>query len=489
VDESQKESPAPRKSHRRRLIAIPIVLLIAAGVFIYWLTTRGWVATDDAQVAGHLVPISPRVYGYVDRIYVKDNQHVKAGQTLVRLDTRDFDAQLRGAQANVELSVAQAAAASTQVSLVERTSTAGQKQAGAGVTAADAGVAASQSQIAAAEAQAASAQANADAAREAVAAAESNVRTAETQIAAARAGVQAAEANVASAEAQATKAASDAARFAELFERGAISSQDMEAVRAANISAQAALKAARQGAKSAEATLEQAITLRSTAEVGVKQATARAKSAQDLANQAQTAIKTARTALSQARAQLEGAHAAESGASTAPQQIAISRAQDKAAGARIRAAQAAAHNARLQLSYTVIKAPVEGVVSQKSAELGQFVQPGQLLMSLVPLKHVWVVANFKETAIGHMHPGQFATIEVDAYSGRRFTARVDSVGAATGAQFSLLPPENATGNFIKVVQRVPVKIVLDKALPDGVVLRPGLNVVARVRVSGRRGSR
>jgi membrane fusion protein (multidrug efflux system) len=219
-----------------------------------------------------------------------------------------------------------------------------------------------------------------------------------------------------------------------------------------------------------------------SSEAGLRQASSRAASAQKAADQARAAARTARAAFAESRARLAGARAAESGARTARQQIAISRSQHGAAIARARSAQADLQNARLQLSYTRITAPVAGYVSQKLVQPGQYVQPGQLLMAVVPLDNTWVVANFKETQIGRMRRGQRADIEVDAYRGHRLTGHVDSIGAATGAKFSLLPPENATGNYVKVVERVPVKIVLDRPLPNALILRPGMNVTARVNL-------
>ena len=479
-------APAAPRSGRRKLLAIPVLIIIAVGVLVFWLAHRGWVSTDDAQIQGNLVPISPRVAGYVDRIYVKDNEPVTPGQVLVQLDTRDLQARLHAAEANLAALMAQAAAAETQVLLIQRTATAGQEQAGASVAAAGAGVQGTRSQIAAADAQVAAAQANAAAARDMVSAAQSDIAAANAQIDAARAAVDTAQANVSSAQAQATRAAADAARVEQLYRQGAISKQQIDATEAANVSAQAALDAARQGVKSASAAWAQAKARKAAADAGLKQAAARASSAQAVADQARAAAKAAHTGLAEAQARLAGARAGEAGASTAPQQIAISSAQDRAAAARIKQAQAEIRAMRLQLSYTRITAPVMGVVSQKSVEPGQFVQPGQLLMAVIPLSNVWVVANFKETQIGHMRPGQQAIIAVDTYPGRTFYGRVDSIGAATGAKFSLLPAENATGNFVKVVQRLPVKIIFDRQPPKGVVLRPGLNVVARVDVRGKR---
>jgi membrane fusion protein (multidrug efflux system) len=477
------QAPLPaRRSGRRGLVIIPVVIIVAAVVFGMWLSNRGRVSTDDAQIEGNLVPISARVSGYVDSIQVMDNQRVAAGQVLVRLDRRDLSANLSRAEADLAAQRAQAEAAAGQVSLVRQTAPAGELQAHAGVTAAGAGVAASGSEIASAQAQAASAEAAVAAALGAVAAAESEVEVASAQVQSAEAALRAAHADVTSADAQATRAAGDTARFRQLYGGGAVSKQQLDAQEAANTSAQAALKASRDRVDSASAALAQAKARKAGADAGLRQARAGSKSAQAAAQQAQAGLKLAKTGLSHAHAILSQARAGESAAQTAREQINISKSQNEAAQAHIRQATAQLHNSRLQLSYTVIAAPVAGVISEKAVEPGQFVQPGQQLMAIVPLENVWVVANFKETEIGRMRPGQEATIKVDSYPGRRFRGRVDSIGAATGAKFSLLPPENATGNFVKVVQRIPVKIVLDQPIPAGVVLRPGQNVTATVRV-------
>ncbi|MBX6333456.1 MAG: HlyD family secretion protein [Gemmatimonadaceae bacterium] len=157
------------------------------------------------------------------------------------------------------------------------------------------------------------------------------------------------------------------------------------------------------------------------------------------------------------------------------------RAGVRVAQARLEAAQAARDNAALQLSYTTITAPVSGVVSKKLVEVGQYVQPGQTLMSIVADTGVWVTANFKETQLADMRVGQPVEIEVDAYDGATAEGRVQSLSPATGARFALLPPDNATGNFTKVVQRVPVRIAITKDLGPQRPLRPGLSVTAHVK--------
>ena len=146
---------------------------------------------------------------------------------------------------------------------------------------------------------------------------------------------------------------------------------------------------------------------------------------------------------------------------------------------RVAQAKANLEAAELQLSYTTVVAPVDGVVTKKSVEVGQIVQPGQSLLVLIPLRDIWVTANFKETQLAKVRPGQKAEIHVDMY-GETFTGQVDSIAGATGARLSLLPPENATGNFVKVVQRIPVKILVDPIPPDKAILRPGMNVDATI---------
>ena len=161
---------------------------------------------------------------------------------------------------------------------------------------------------------------------------------------------------------------------------------------------------------------------------------------------------------------------------TAPDQVKQISARAAAADAQAKQAKATLDQAELNMQYATIKAPVAGIVSRKSVEVGQVVQAGQPLMAIIPLENVWVTANFKETQLQNMRPGQRATIKVDAYGGKSFAGKVDSIAAATGARFSMLPPENATGNYVKVVQRIPVKIVLDAGQDPDRQLRPGMSV-------------
>ena len=177
--------------------------------------------------------------------------------------------------------------------------------------------------------------------------------------------------------------------------------------------------------------------------------------------------------MARSAAELASAH-------TAPEQMTITRAQAASAAARVERARAALRQAQLGLEYTTLVAPADGVVSKKQVEVGRVVQPGQALAALVLLDDVWVTANFKETQLDHIRPGQRAVVSVDAYGDRRLEGHVESIAPATGARFSLLPPENATGNYVKVVQRVSVKILIDRGQDPDRMLRPGMSAVPTV---------
>jgi membrane fusion protein (multidrug efflux system) len=190
----------------------------------------------------------------------------------------------------------------------------------------------------------------------------------------------------------------------------------------------------------------------------------------------------AEQAVTQARARLAQAQAQLRSAGTRPEQIAAQRSRALAAEAETQRAAAALQQAQLDLQYTTIVAPVSGIVGQRSVQPGQNVSPGQQLMTVVPLdsQNIWVTANFKETQLKYMRPGQSATLSVDAY-GRTYEGRVLNIAGASGARYSLLPPENATGNYVKVVQRIPVKIVFDQG-QDTHLLRLGMSVEPNVRI-------
>jgi len=253
-----------------------------------------------------------------------------------------------------------------------------------------------------------------------------------------------AQANVERSRANAELAKADLARYTPLMEKGEISKQQYDAAKA-----------------NADAT-----------------ASALTADEQRLA-QAKRNIDISKAQLEAARAGVAGANAGVASAQADQKRVAMRSADAQAKAAAVDRARAALDAAQLNLSYCHIVAPVDGVATHKSVEPGQIVQAGQGLMVVVPLHDVWVTANFKETQLRYMKAGQKAYVKVDTY-GKTFTGHVDSIAGATGAVLSLLPPENATGNYVKVVQRIPVKIALDPIPSDVAVLRPGMNVEATV---------
>jgi membrane fusion protein (multidrug efflux system) len=277
--------------------------------------------------------------------------------------------------------------------------------------------------------------------------AEAAVTGAEHEIHVAQANLANAQARQREREATATKTARDVERLRALAEKDEIPKQQFDAAFAAADAARASADAAK-----AEVTAAQS---------GITVAQQRAAAARGAAAQARAGLATAKTA---------------------PQQLQVTQARASAAEARVKQAEAELKQAELNLAYTTIKAPGAGIVSRKAVEPGQVIQPGQPLMALVDLDHIWITANFKETQLRLMKPGQKATVEVDALGGREFDAHVDSIAAATGAKFSLLPPENATGNYVKVVQRIPVKLYLEPGQDTEHRLRPGMSVTPTIYV-------
>jgi len=183
----------------------------------------------------------------------------------------------------------------------------------------------------------------------------------------------------------------------------------------------------------------------------------------------------------QASATAANVAVAKNRALAATAQVSLSQADVQTAAANVQLAEAQVSQAALDLSYTKVTAPENGFVTHRSVEMGNYVQPGQPLLAIVP-QQLWIIANFKETQLSQMHAGQPVEIVADAYPAHKFHGHVDSIQAGSGAHFSLLPPENATGNYVKVVQRVPVKIVFDDAMDPAHPLGPGMSVVPVVKV-------
>src|SRR5262249_8792188 len=351
-------SPAPQAGPRRlrKLLLVGASVLALAGganfAWDYWTVGRFHVSTDDAYVKADNTNIAPKVSGYIGAVLVGDNEQVKAGQVLARIDDRDFRVAVDQAKADVE--TAQAAIANKQALLAAQQSV-----------------------------------------------------------------IEAARATIAVDQANLTFAEQEDERYSRLSSTGYGSVQNAQ----------------------------QAASRRAAAGAAV---------ARDSAS-----LKSATTQLDVLKAEL---------------------AQARAALAR---SEALLRQAELNLSYTSIVAPVDGVVGNRTLRVGQYAQAGTQLMAVVPTAAPYVIANYKETQLTNVRPGQPATVAVDTFPGVTFKGRVDSIAPASGQEFALLPPDNATGNFTKVVQRIPVKITLDGGAPLADELRPGMSVVPSIDTKGK----
>ena len=394
------KTPQPAARGRGRAFTIFfVVLLIAAGVGIYfWLQSRQFETTDDAEVEAHLNSISARVDGSITHVYVDNNQFVKAGDPLVDLDPRDFQVALDQARAQVAQARSQLTAQQPNVPITQIENS-------------------------------------------------TNISGAEADVANAVAGVGVAErdresalARLAEAEANAAKAQADLARYTVLIKNEEVSQQEFDQVAA----------------------------------------TAKAQDATVAANRA--AVQAAASTVEQRQAQLAQVKSRLSQYQTnAPAQLAIRQANVQSQQANQQTAQTMVEQAQLNLSYTKVTAPAAGIVLKRSAEIGEHITAGQQLLMIAQIGDIWVTADFKETQMHNIHPGQSARIHVDALR-QDFEGYVENIGGSTGAISSVLPPENATGNYIKVVQRIPVRLRF-KPNQNGLDrLRPGMSVEPDVRI-------
>ncbi len=376
MESTTQEKKSPKK------VLVPIVGVIMLGLAIYFAYTKISYAkhnedTENSQIECNIVPIAPRISGYVDQVYVVENQRVHKGDTILKLDDRDLKIRLQQAIINAK-------SAGANVSVVK-----------SNATSADASASATS-----------------------------------TSIATAQANIETAKANVEAAKVRVWNATENFKRYEQLFNQTSATQAQYDAA-----------LAEKQSAEKQVAVLERQVQV--------------------------------------AQAQLKAAQ----------QQSAASRTQANGVGTQVNLAevgiqqqQANIDFAQLQLSYAYLIAPCDGFISKKSVQVGQLVNPGQTLMSLVDDSQLWITANFKETQIENMKEGQDVEVEVDAYPKMKFKGKIESLQAATGSKFSLLPADNATGNFVKVVQRIPVRIALLDDKNDQFDLRAGMNVTVAVKV-------
>lgn len=382
--------------HRTLLVAGILGAVILVAALGFWLYSRTYESTDDAQVDGHLNGITSRIDGDVKAVYVEENQSVKAGDLLVEFDPRDYQVAVEQARAQLLKAEAGERAENPNLPIIASTS------------------------------------------RTSVSTSKSEVANAEAALAGAERDQLAAQSRVLEVEANNGKAQADVTRYKALVDKNEVSRSEYDQVVSNAKSLAASVDSARASAEAAQKVVEQR------------------------------------------RAQLDTSRSMmESAAVNAPNQVAISKANLQSKQADVQAMQAQLDRAELDLSYCKIVAPVAGVISKRTVEVGEHVSKGQRLVTVSDLGDLWVTANFKESQLRQMHAGQSVTVSVDAF-GKDFDATVESMPGATGSISSLLPPENASGNYVKVVQRLPVRIRF-KPGQDGLDrLRPGMSVVPKV---------
>jgi membrane fusion protein (multidrug efflux system) len=399
AEERKEESPDKPRKRRRGLLIFGLLLLVAiVGGVIYWLHSRHFEGTDDAQVDGNLSPIGTRINGTVIRVYVNNNQTVKAGDALVDLDPRDYQVSLDQARAQLAQAKGQLGAQEPNVPITQVENAT------------------------------------------AISARQADVTGAQAALAAAQRDRDQAAAQVLQQEAANARAQRDVERYTILVQKEEVSRSDFDQIATTAKQSAANLLAQQSAQQAAEKNVDQR-----------------------------------RAAVEQAQSQL-----LQSQKNAGPQ-LRARRATVQQQQAAVQTTQAQVEQAQLDLGYTKILAPVAGVVMKRAAQVGARVSAGQQLLTISQIEDLWVTANFKETQLLRMRPGQRATIYVDALA-QDFSGYVYTIGGATGSVASILPPENATGNYVKVVQRIPVRINLDAKQGGLERLRPGMSVEPSVRV-------
>lgn len=424
MENSAKKNPAKRIMP---IVAGVVILGLAYFIGSKVIHSMHNEETENAQLETNISPIVSRISGYVTALKVVENQEVKKGDTLFVIDDRDLklkvqqaEIALKSAEANVEVVRANVATSGSAVV----TSHANVETTSAGVESANAGA---ESALA-------------------------GLESANASIAIANAGVETANGNIEAAKIKVWKATQDFNRYSDLLAKKSITQQQFDNAKAEKDGAEAQLAVAEkqlnQARKQVELAQKQAIVVQKQVEIAQKQANVSKK---------QTGA---------GKAQEEGAKTQQNAAA---KQVSV-------AEVVIEQRRSELEFAKLQLSYCYVLAPIDGFISKKNVQLGQLVNAGAPLFSIVDDSNIWVMANFKETQIARMKVGDKVELKVDAFPEDKFEGEIESVSAATGAKFALLPPDNASGNFVKVVQRIPVKIVIKSKGKDEKQLRAGMNV-------------
>jgi membrane fusion protein (multidrug efflux system) len=513
-----------RKLVIRTVIAVVLIVALIVGARAYRFSLSH-VSTDDAYVTGDLVEVSPIIGGTLARLQVSEGDAVKKGQLIARLDDSGPLAALRQAQAAEKAAASQIPQAERGLAFAARSTDAGIRSAQAAVAAQQTRVdgaqdavtlsadtvrnqiRAAESGMAAADAQAASAAAQATQADAQVNSAEAARRSLLHAVEQARRASNAAAASVVAARANAERASKDEARFARLVKLEAVTQQQYDSARTAAEAARAQLTAAQESSEQARSAVDQARSTVDQADAQIDAARKQAAAAHRQADAARQQVSVAEASLGLAKAgattvrihqaevagNIHGMSQAQAEVATAlagQEQVAVRQKQIETARAQRDEARAAVQNAEVMLSHTYIYAPCDGIVVKKIANVGSAMSPGQPIVVITQETGVWVSANFKEIQVTDVKPGQNAEIEVDTFPGKVFRGKVHSINRATGAATAILPPDNATGNFTKVVQRIPIKIVFESTggrnvgPGDIAALRQGMSVVATIDTAG-----
>ena len=435
-----------RKSPLRRILLIGVgaVVLVLALIFgiKYFAYASVHETTDDATVDADEVQVTSKIAERVARIAVDTNGSVRKGQLLIELDSRDEKDRVLQAQAAVDAQVAQARAAQENVALARDTQSAQNAQ--------------NQGTIEQYRAGISSASSNADSASGQIAVAQAGVAAASAQLRAAQDAVPAGRENL-------RRAQADLRRVSSLVSTGDVAVQQLDAARAAYATA--------------NANSSQLQAQVGTAVANLDQARQKLDAQRSATTSTQAAIGVQQGQLANAEGKL-----LESGA---PSRVLAQQAQAQAATAQVASLEATLTTTKNNFGYTRIVSPIDGFVGQKNVEVGQTVAAGSSLMTLIPSNRVYITANFKETQIGKMRVGQKCDVNVDAYKGVKFIGHIDNLSPASQNKFSLVPAQNATGNFVKVTQRLPVRVLFDRV--DGgnlsdYALRPGMSVETSCKV-------
>jgi membrane fusion protein, multidrug efflux system len=452
--------------HHTAYIAGAIFVVLAVIGIGWWIYSRQFITTDDAFVEGNITIISSKLSAHVTKVHVTENQRVKKGDLLIELDSSEADAKAAQAKAAYQTALANLDKAKANVQLARMTGKAGINEASSNLKTSRTGI--EQTKI-----QSSQKLNSVDLARNQADTAAANLKQTEAQVFGAEAAIEQAKAQVNAAKNRLDVAQTEVNRDQRLFKDGIVSNQKLDQTGRE-------LSEARASHLSAEKQVEIAQSRHNALQRQVDADRARLKEAQSHIAAAENDYRQSVSQIQMASSGADESQARLQDAAAMPARVAVEESEVGSAQAEVEKSEAAVNQAELEQSYTKLFATQDGNVSRKAVQEGQLVQADQALLTITQ-EGIWVIANFKETQLEKIHPGNVVDIKIDAYPGTTFYGKIDSVQAGTGSRFSLLPAENATGSFVKVVQRVPVKIVFDE-MPDSskYVIVPGMSAVPRV---------